>query len=205
MPQGRHRGRVILKPGYSKGSPQRRSNSSRASTGTSALEQGQLDLDGLPLVGVGRRRLALDDGFPRLRKLGIERLELLLIIGDIVLGVDRLDRAFGDAKRAIDALVRIDDQEVGAFAEAIDRADIDTVGILAANAAFGHHVGHRAFDPFAANLGFYQIGSSYGYAGRWRGLRLSCLCAKLGLGPRKQQRPSRQATGAAKALQRGSP
>jgi hypothetical protein len=37
------------------------------------------------------------------------------------------------------------------------------------------------------------------------GLRLSFLCAKLGLGTRKQQRPSRQATGAAKALQRGSP
>ena len=66
----------------------------------------------------------------------------LLRVGHVVLGEDRLDRALGDAQRAVDALVGIDDQHVRALAKAVDRADIDAVGVLALDAALGDDVGH---------------------------------------------------------------
>ena len=42
----------------------------------------------------------------------------------------------------IDTLVGIDDEHVGAFAEAVHRAYIDTVGVFAADAVIKHDVGH---------------------------------------------------------------
>jgi hypothetical protein len=60
-----------------------------------------------------------------------------LVAGHVFLGQDGVDRALGDAHRAVDALVGVDGQEVRALAEAIDRADIDAVGVLAADARFG--------------------------------------------------------------------
>ena len=92
--------------------------------------------------GEGGRGLALDDRLPHLRELGVERLEFGLVRRHVVLGEDRLDRAFGDAQRAVDALVGIDDEEVGPLAEAIDRADIDAVGVFALDAGFGYDIGH---------------------------------------------------------------
>src|SRR3954469_15993114 len=96
-----------------------------------------------PLVRVGRRGLALDDRFPDLRELAVERGEFLLLVGHVVLGEDRLDRALGHAQRAVDALVGVDHQHVRPLAEAVDRADVDAVGVLAFDAAFGNDVGHK--------------------------------------------------------------
>src|SRR6266513_705174 len=69
-------------------------------------------------------------------------LDVLPLVG--VLGHDRVDRALGDADGAIDALVRIDHQHVRPLVEAVDRADVDAVGVLAFDAAFGDDVSHRA-------------------------------------------------------------
>src|SRR4030095_5123302 len=106
------------------------------------LEELELVLHALPFVGVGRSRLALDNVLPHLGKLGIDPGEVLLVVGDIVLREDRLHGTFGDAQRAVDALVRIDHEEVRPFAEAVDRAYVDAVGVLALDAAFGDDVGH---------------------------------------------------------------
>src|SRR5689334_13476438 len=43
----------------------------------STLEQRQLDLDGLPFVGIGRCRLALDNRLPHSCEVGVDCLELL--------------------------------------------------------------------------------------------------------------------------------
>jgi hypothetical protein len=51
--------------------------------------------------------------------------------------------ALGDAHRAVDALVGLDDQHVRPLAEAIDRADVDAVGVLALDAGFNDDVSHR--------------------------------------------------------------
>src|SRR5687767_5123810 len=76
-----------------------------------------------PLVGVGQRGLAFRDAGPVLGKLGVERDHVLLVAGHVFLGKDRVDRALRNAHRAVDALVRVDRQEVRALAEAVDRAD----------------------------------------------------------------------------------
>ena len=81
-------------------------------------------------------------GFQSFDELGVERRELHLVGRHVVLGEDRLDRALGHAERAVDALVRIDDEEIRALAKAVDRADVDAVGVLAADAGFGDDVGH---------------------------------------------------------------
>src|SRR5690348_6609287 len=119
------------------------------------VELRQLVLHVLPLVGVGRRGLALDDRLPRLRELGVQRLERLLIVRHVVFGKDRLDGTFGDAQRAVDALVGIDDQEVRPFAKAIDGTDVHAVGVLATDTALGDDVGHDAlwFERRVANDG----------------------------------------------------
>src|SRR6266705_348780 len=93
----------------------------------STFEHLQLGFDRLPLVRIGRRRLALDDRLPELRELGVERGELLLVRGHIVFSIDGLDRTLGYAQCAVDALVRIYHQKIGSFAEAVHWTDIDAV------------------------------------------------------------------------------
>ena len=58
------------------------------------------------------------------------------------LGHDRIGGTFRLADAAIDAFVRVDDQHVFPLVEALDRADIDAVHVFAANAVFGHDIGH---------------------------------------------------------------
>ena len=59
-----------------------------------------------------------------------------------VSGFDCVHRAFGLANPAVDALVRMDDEHVLAFVEAVDRADLDAVGELALDAVLVDDVGH---------------------------------------------------------------
>src|SRR6185436_4477069 len=109
---------------------------------SSPLEMLALDLHLFPLVRVGRCRLALDDRLPDLGKLGVERGEFCLVGRNVVLRENGLDGTLRHAERAIDAFVRIDDEKVRTLAEAVDRADIDAVGILAADTGFGDDVSH---------------------------------------------------------------
>ena len=51
-------------------------------------------------------------------------------------------RALGLAQRAVDALIRIDDEEVGAGVKAIDRAHLDTVHVFALDAIFRDDKSH---------------------------------------------------------------
>src|SRR5690606_9518426 len=123
----------------------------------SALEQLELVRLAFPLLGVGRWVLARGDHRPFLRQLGVERHEVLLPGGHVVLGVDRVDRALGFAQGAIDALVRIDHQEVRALVETVDRAHLDAVGVLALDAVFGDDEGHFAKVPWSrGSLGILE-------------------------------------------------
>ncbi|MPL71118.1 hypothetical protein SDC9_16889 [bioreactor metagenome] len=55
---------------------------------------------------------------------------------------DRVGGAFGFAHAAIDAFVGVDHQRVLALVEAVHRADLDTVGVLAGDAIVGDDIGH---------------------------------------------------------------
>ena len=100
--------------------------------------------DVFPFIRVGQRTLGLGNRRPFSRKSDIQFDEFLLIGRYIFFGEDRIDRAFGHADRAIDTFIRIDRQEIRAFAKAIHRAHINAVGVTAANAGFGHNVGHNS-------------------------------------------------------------
>jgi hypothetical protein len=67
---------------------------------------------------------------------------VLLARGQLILGIDGVHRTFGDANIAVDALVGIDDQEVRSFVKAGYGTDLCAIRVLAANTAFGNHVGH---------------------------------------------------------------
>src|SRR6266581_8846477 len=109
----------------------------------SAFEQFQLVLDLQPVVGVGRRIAALYDRLPDLGQVGIQGDEAALRLGHVV-GVEyRLGRALGNAQRAVDALVGVDDEKIRPFAKTIDGTDLDAIGVLALDAGFGHHKSHR--------------------------------------------------------------
>ncbi len=56
--------------------------------------------------------------------------------------MDRLDRALRLTERAIDAFVRVDDEEVRAFVEAVDRTDFDAIGVFAEDTLVGDDKGH---------------------------------------------------------------
>ena len=94
------------------------------------------------LVGVVRVGLAARNGGPFAGELGVERDEFLLILRDVLFGEDGCFRAFGDAHGAVDAFVGVDHEKVRAFAEAVDRADVDAVGALAADAGFADNMRH---------------------------------------------------------------
>ena len=48
------------------------------------------------------------------------------------------------ARCAINALVRVDDEKVRSLVESSNRADIDTIGVLALDTVFQHDPGHMA-------------------------------------------------------------
>ena len=109
-----------------------------------ALEELQLILDVFPFVSVRQWCLRLGDRGPFTCQFDVELDELLLIGWYIFLGINGIDRAFRYADCAVNALIRVDCEEVRAFAEAVYRAYIYAVGVTAADAGFGHNVGHNS-------------------------------------------------------------
>ena len=107
-----------------------------------SLEKCQLAGFAFPFGSVGQGFLADIDHRPLAGEFGIQFKEVLLAFGDVVISKDGTDRAFRFTQRAVDAFIGIDDEEIGAFMEAVHRADIDTVGVFAFDTVFNNNVGH---------------------------------------------------------------
>jgi hypothetical protein len=96
-----------------------------------------------PYVSVWQWGLALGDAGPADgRQLSVEFCHVFLAFRHIFFGVDGVHGALRNADRAVDALVWIDGEKVGAFAEAVDRANVHTVGVLTLDTGFGDYVRH---------------------------------------------------------------
>jgi hypothetical protein len=65
-----------------------------------------------------------------------------LLLPRLGVGLDGVDRAFRLAHPAVDALVRVNDEHILAFIEAIDRANLDAVGVFALDAVLVDDVRH---------------------------------------------------------------
>ncbi len=95
-----------------------------------------------PLIRIGRWVLHLTDHGPLGGKFRVQGQVLLLVVGEIVLGFDGLDRTFGFAQGAIDAFIRIDDQHVRTFVKAIDGTYLHAVRELALDTTFNNNKCH---------------------------------------------------------------
>jgi hypothetical protein len=72
----------------------------------------------------------------------VDAHERLPLLGQRVLGEDRLDRALGLAGAAVDALLGVDDEDAAGLVDAVHGADVDAGAILDVDARLGDHVRH---------------------------------------------------------------
>jgi molybdopterin biosynthesis enzyme MoaB len=66
----------------------------------------------------------------------------LLIARNIIFCIDGSHGTLRNADSTVNALIRINDKKIGSFAEAINWANINTVGVFAADAGFSNNVSH---------------------------------------------------------------
>ena len=71
--------------------------------------------------------------------------ERVPFVGQRVLGEDRLDRALGLAGAAVDALLRVDDEDPVGLVDAVDRADVDAGEVFDVDAGLGDDVRHAPY------------------------------------------------------------
>ena len=102
----------------------------------------ELVLNALPIIGVRRRVLTLDDIRPNLSILAVH----FDPFGRASLGIwqDRLCRALGLANTAVDTFVGVDDEHILAFVKAVDGTDLDAVSVFAFNASVIDDVSHSS-------------------------------------------------------------
>ena len=98
-----------------------------------------------PFFSIWKSCFGLGNRGPRRREFSIEFDEGLLIARNIIFSINGIYWALWDAYCAVNALVRINDQKIGTFAEAVDWANIDAVGVFAADTGFGNNVSHGGF------------------------------------------------------------
>ncbi len=95
-----------------------------------------------PLLCCGKRGHTFCDGWPERRKARVDFEKIPERLRRIGVSVNGVDRALWNTHRAVNALVGVNHQEVGAFLETIDRANINAVGIFAFDAGISYYMGH---------------------------------------------------------------
>ena len=78
----------------------------------------------------------------RIREGVVDLDEGVPLVRERVLGKDRLDRALRLAGPAVDALLRVDDEDPPELVDAVDRADIDARAVFDVDAGLGDDVRH---------------------------------------------------------------
>src|ERR671916_3247613 len=79
---------------------------------------------------------------PRVVELGGLGDVVLHVFGDLVVGVDGLHRALGQAHGAVYALLGVDHEVVARVVDAVNRARPHASGVLRADTRFSYNVGH---------------------------------------------------------------
>lgn len=111
------------------------------------FQMGDFVFYAIPLLSIGQGFFALGNHRPSFGEFGIELGKVCLICGHIIFGVNGFCRAFWLTQGAVNAFFWVDDEEVGAFVEAIYGADFYTVCVFTFDAVIdndeGHGVGSR--------------------------------------------------------------
>ena len=68
-----------------------------------------------------------------------------LLSSRLCIWLDRINRTLGLANTAVDTLVGMDDEHILAFIEAVDRTNLNAIGVFALDTVFIDDVGHASF------------------------------------------------------------
>jgi hypothetical protein len=101
-----------------------------------------------PLFGIWQGWLHFSDVWPLFGEFCIQSDELGLISRHFVFRIDGIHRALWLAQRAVDALVRVDNEEIRAFIEAVYRTHFHAISVFAVNTVFANYKCHRGFLKF---------------------------------------------------------
>ena len=99
-------------------------------------------------VGVKRRSLLGRYIWPRFRELPVYFQPL--IGSGFRIGLNRIDRTLGLAYTAVNTLIRMDHEHILAFIEAVDRTNLNAIGVFALDAVLVNDVGHASFQSVVA-------------------------------------------------------
>jgi hypothetical protein len=66
----------------------------------------------------------------------------LLVCRNVFFCINRVDRTFWNAYSAVNAFIRVNCEEIRAFAKAIDGTHIYTISVFTLDAGFGDNVRH---------------------------------------------------------------
>ena len=102
----------------------------------------QFFFDVFPVIGIRQVGFHAGNAGPAFGKVHVHLDEFDLVGWHIFLGINCVDRALWDAHGAINTLIGIDYQKVGAFAETINRAYVHAIGVFAFDAGLGNYVCH---------------------------------------------------------------
>ena len=95
------------------------------------------------VVGQDWLALRLAWGGVAFEDIAVEGDVLPHVLGDVFFGEDRRDGALRFACPAVDALVRMDEELVWPFIDAVDWAHVDAGAILSVDTGFGNDVRHK--------------------------------------------------------------
>lgn len=98
-----------------------------------------------PLLSIWQGKFGSSNWLAPAAQTLIGQNERLLIIRNIVIGKNGFDGTFRNANCAIDACTRVDGEEIKAFAEGVDQANVDAVRIFAPNTRLCNGKGHDQF------------------------------------------------------------
>jgi hypothetical protein len=108
----------------------------------SALQVLQLVGFSGPLLRVGKPGLHFGNTGPDLGQFGIQLEKYRLVLWQLVLGEDGIHRALRFAQSTVNAFIGMDNQKIGPLVKAINRADLNAVGVLTVDTILAYNKCH---------------------------------------------------------------
>jgi hypothetical protein len=95
-----------------------------------------------PLFSVGQPPFHFGNARPYLGQLSVQFQKYSLVLWQLILGEYGIHGALWLTQGAIDTFVRVNNQKIGALVKAINRADLNTVGVLTVDAILSYNKCH---------------------------------------------------------------
>jgi hypothetical protein len=87
----------------------------------------------------------------------IDLRPVLMLLGHVIVGKDRFDRALRHARVAIDTGISVNVKTIGQLVKSFDRTNRSAVRVLTINAHLNNNVGHSQMTPFKLDTNVYYL------------------------------------------------